>query len=123
MEGIIMTTQRERENILAYFQQHNIKSITLNGNNLIIEYNNNSQTETKLIDTSELQLIQSYCQKQGLNTLALFDLQKQEPNTQKPFNWTPWIIGGGIAVVIIIGAIIYFLARKKEPKKDYEDWK
>jgi hypothetical protein len=25
--------------------------------------------------------------------------------------------------VIIIGAIIYFTLRKKEPKKDYEDWK
>jgi hypothetical protein len=31
------------------------------------------------------------------------------------------VIGGGIALVIIIGAIIYFTLRKKEPKKDYED--
>ena len=35
---------------MAYFKKHNIQSITLNGNNLIIEYNNNSQTETKLIE-------------------------------------------------------------------------
>jgi ABC-type Fe3+-hydroxamate transport system substrate-binding protein len=43
-------------------------------------------------------------------------------DSKKPTNYWLWI-GGGIALVIIIGAIIYFLTRKKEPKKDYEDWK
>ena len=107
---------------MAYFKKHGIKYITLQDDKLLIEYSN-SPTETKPIDTSELQLIQSYCQQQGLTTLSLSDLQKQEPNTQKPFNWIPWIVGGGIALVIIIGTIIYFTLRKKEPKKDYDSWK
>jgi hypothetical protein len=76
--------QRERESILTYFKQHNIKSITLQGDKLLIEYNNNSPTETKPIDTSELQLIQSYCQALGKNSLTLSDLQKT--NTQQPTN-------------------------------------
>ena len=106
---------------MAYFKQHNIKSITLQNDKLVIDYNNNSPTETKSINTSELQLIQSYCQAQGVSSLSLSDLQKT--NTQQPFNWTPWLIGGGIALVIIIGAIIYFALREKEPKKDYDSWK
>jgi len=70
---------------LAYFQQHNIQSITLQGDKqLVIEYNNNSPTETKPINTSELQLIKSYCQQQGLTSLSLSDLQKT--NTQQSFN-------------------------------------
>ena len=107
---------------MTYFKQHNIKSITLQGDKLLIEYNNNSPTETKPTNNSELQLIQSYCQAKGLTSLSLNDLQKT--NTQQPFNWTTWLIGGGIALVIIIGTIIYFvLIRKKEPKKDYDSWK
>ncbi|CAI2196770.1 5580_t:CDS:2, partial [Funneliformis geosporum] len=60
-------------------------SITLQGDKLLIEYNNNSPTETKPIDTSELQLIQSYCQSQGLTSLSLSDLQKsnQEKNSRE----------------------------------------
>ena len=34
-------------------------------------------------------------------------------------NWrSPWVIGGGITLVIIIGTIIYFTLRKKDPKKE-----
>jgi len=70
---------------LTYFQQHNIRTITLQGDKqLLIEYSNNSPTETKSIDNQELQLIQSYCQQQGLTSLSLSDLQKT--NTQQPFN-------------------------------------
>jgi hypothetical protein len=76
----------KRESILVYFTKHNIKSITLQDDKLLIEYSN-SPTETKLIDTSELQLIQSYCQQQGLTTLSLSDLQKSNQKQQpKPTN-------------------------------------
>jgi hypothetical protein len=104
--------ERERESILTYFQQHNIKSITLQNDKLVIEYNNNSPTETKLIDTSELQLIKSYCQAKGLTSLSLTDLQKSQ--TQQPTNHLPLIIGGGIILVLIIGIIAYFSMRKKK---------
>ncbi|CAH1769146.1 8864_t:CDS:2 [Entrophospora sp. SA101] len=73
----------------------NIKSITLQGDKLLIEHSNNSNTETKPINTSELQLIQSYCQSQGLTSLSLSDLQKsQSPQTQQPTNYLPYILGG-----------------------------
>jgi hypothetical protein len=71
--------------ILVYFQQHQIRSITLQGNKLIIDYQN-SQTETRTATTPELQQVQVYCQQQGLNTLALENLQKPGVNTQQPFN-------------------------------------
>ena len=74
---------------MAYFQQNSIKSITLQGDKLLIEYNNNSPTETKSIDNQELQLIQSYCQAKGLTSLSLSDLQKSQ--TQQPTNYLPLI--------------------------------
>ena len=105
--------ERERESILAYFTKHKIKSITLQNDKLVIEYNNNSPTETKPIDTSELQLIKSYCQELGVNNLSLSDLQKT--NTQQPFNWTPWLIGGSaVILVLIIGIVYYSLIKKKQ---------
>ena len=99
---------------MEYFTKHSIKSITLQGDKLLIEYSNNSSTETKSIDNQELQLIQSYCQQQGLTSLSLSDLQKTD--TQQPFNWTPWIIGGGIILALIIIGI-YFLTKNKKKIK------
>jgi len=84
---IIHKRERERESILAYFTKHKIKSITLQGDKLLIEYNNNSPTETKSIDNQKLQLIQSYCKALGKNSLSLSDLQKT--NTQQPTNYLP----------------------------------
>ena len=98
---------------MAYFQQHKIKSITLQGDKLLIEYNNNFPTETKSIDTSELQLIQSYCRKQGLTSLNLSDLQKNNQESNKPTNYWPYILGG-IGILLVIGIIAYFLFRKKK---------
>jgi hypothetical protein len=69
---------------LTYFQQHNIQSIRLENGKLVIKYND--REEEKEPNTKELQLIQSYCQKQGLTSLSLSDLQKQGSNTQQPFN-------------------------------------
>jgi len=100
---------------LAYFTKHSIKSITLQNDKLVIEYNN-SPTEIKLIDTSELQLIQSYCQQQGLTSLSLSDLHKS--NIQQPTNWTPWLIGGSIVIlVLVIGIISYSWIKKKQENK------
>ena len=41
-------------------------------------------------------------------------LEQQDP---KKTNWTPWIIGGGIFVVLVIGIVAYLLSKNK-PKKD-----
>ena len=39
------------------------------------------------------------------------------------FSWkSPYLIGGGVALLLGIGLIIYFLTRKK-PKEDDESWK
>ena len=102
---------------MTYFTKHSIKSITLQGDKLLIEYNNNSPTETKSINTSELKAIQSYCQAQGLTSLSLSDLQKTNTET-KPTNWTPWLIGGSVVIlVLIIGIISYSWIKKKQENK------
>lgn len=111
----IVHHKKERESILAYFKKHSIKSITLRGDKLLIEYSNNSNTETKPIDTSELKAIQSYCQALGKNSLSLVDLQKT--NTQQPTNYLPWIIGGGI-ILVLLGIIVYLLLRNKKLPKN-----
>ena len=99
---------------MDYFIKHHIRSITLQSNKLIIEFNN-SQTETKEANEQDLQPIYSYLQKQNLTSLSLKDLQKTNPNTQQSFNWTPWLIGGGIILILIIlGIIAYSLNKKKK---------
>ena len=45
-------------------------------------------------------------------------LEAQINSEKKPFNWTPWIIGGGI-IVVLLGVIIYLLTRNKN-KKNYD---
>lgn len=103
---------------MDYFKQHNIKSITLKGQELVIEYQN-SQTETKLVNTNELKAIQTYLQTKGVNSLAFSDLQAQ---TQTPtgFNWkSPWVIGIGVVLVMgMIGLILYFINKNKEEKEE-----
>lgn len=41
----------------------------------------------------------------------LAQLEKQQPNKT---NWTPWIIGGGVVIGILVIFIIYLLTRNKE---------
>jgi hypothetical protein len=84
---ILMISERERKTILAYFQQQGIKSAKLEGDKLIIEYNN-STTETKDINTMELQQTKSYLQKLGKQELSLSDLQTTQSggNNSKPTN-------------------------------------
>jgi uncharacterized membrane protein len=47
----------------------------------------------------------------------LAELEKQQSQDPKKTNWTPWIIGG-IVLVVVIGVIIYLLTRNKN-KKNY----
>ncbi|CAG8670904.1 23666_t:CDS:2 [Racocetra persica] len=64
---------------------HNIKSAKLENDKLIIEYNNNQQTETKDINDAELEKIKSYSQKIGKSELSLSDLESSL-NTGSPDN-------------------------------------
>jgi len=54
-------------------------------------------------------------QEQELNDLKekLAKLESSSGKDPKKTDWTPWIIGG-IMLVVVIGVIIYLLARKKE---------
>ena len=45
---------------------------------------------------------------------------ERERESNSGFNWkSPYLIGGGVALLLGIGLIIYFLTRKK-PKEDDE---
>ncbi len=47
--------------------------------------------------------------------LARLEQEKQEKvNPKKPNNYWPWIIGGGIVLVLVIGIIAYFWGKNKE---------
>jgi hypothetical protein len=62
-----------------------------------------------------LQQIKFYCQQKGLNTLSFSDLQAQTQNP-RGFNWkSPWVMGGGIVLVLgMIGLIVYFMNKNKK---------
>ncbi|KLL04956.1 MAG: hypothetical protein MRERV_8c038 [Mycoplasmataceae bacterium RV_VA103A] len=98
---------------MNYFKQHNIKSAKLEGDKLIIEYNN-STTETKDINDAELQQIKSYSQKLGKNELSLSDLENSS-NTGSPDNKSnKGLYIGLVVVVVIVGIIGYFLLGNKK---------
>lgn len=50
--------------------------------------------------------------KQELTTM-INDLEEKGTNTQQPTNWTPWLIGGGIILILGI-VVVYFLMKNKE---------
>jgi len=50
--------------------------------------------------------------KAKINTLLTS--QKDKKNQEQPFNWTPWLIGGGVMIIVlIIGLVLYFNHQKK----------
>ena len=102
---------------MEYFKQHKIKSITLQGDSLVIEYQN-STTETKPVNSSsELQKVKSYLGKIGKNKLSLSGLeQTNQPTSPNKSNKLPLYIGLAVVGILVVGIIIYFLTREK--KKD-----
>ena len=101
--------EREREQIISYFKQNNIHSITLQANGeLLIEYNNQA-SKTMNPNTQELKQIKTYLQSQGKQTISQQEL-KTEQSPQK--NYLPWILGG-VAGLGLIGVVVYFLVRKE----------
>ena len=95
---------------MNYFQQHNIKSIKIKDNKLVIKYNHKEEEEEP--KTTELQQIKSFTEKLGRSELSLTDLEQmnnQSPNSNKGLYIGLAIVG--IVAVIILG---YLLLRKNK---------
>jgi len=98
---------------LSYFKEHHIKSIKLEGDKLIIEYNS-QQKETKDINSQELEKIKSYSQKIGKSELSLSDLEQSNQPTSPEKSNKALYIGLAVVGILLIGIIAYFfLFRKK----------
>lgn len=106
----------EKESILNHFKQHNIKSITLQNNQLLIEYNT-SQTEIKDPNNQELQAIKSYAEKLGKSEITLKDLEASNPSqTPKSNQVLYW--GLGIVGVLVAGVIVWLIIKNKNKHYD-----
>jgi|SRR6185437_5025268 len=115
---ILLPNYKQRERIRQYFVENSIQSITLQGDNLIIEYQG-SKTETKSVNNSkELQQVKSYLSKIGKNKLSLSDLkQSYNPSNSPKSNKLPLYIGLAVVGILVVGIIAYFLTRGKKERK------
>ncbi len=68
------------------------------------------------VTNQELQLIQSYCQNQGLTSLSLSDLQKTNTGNPDKTNYLPYIFGGVGLIVVIIG-LVWLVMRNNKNKE------
>ncbi|KLL01764.1 MAG: hypothetical protein MRERC_9c051 [Mycoplasmataceae bacterium RC_NB112A] len=90
--------ERERE------RESKIKELCKRIAKLEKKVNRTSQEEQELQDKKQ--------------ELAKLEKEKQEGGgSKKPFNWTPWLIGGGVILVLAVGIIAYFLWVKQSPKE------
>ena len=107
----------------------NIEKITLNRENLVIEFkgNENNKTIAQIItpeqmeDNQELQAVKNYCQKNNktsLNQQEISDFVNSDfvSTKESEKNNTPLLIGGGVAV-LVIGLIIGVLIGKNSKNK------
>ena len=105
---------------MKYFIEYDIKSITLQGDNLIIEYES-SQTETKPVNklSQELQQVKSYLGKIGKSKLSLSDLKQGSSTGNGGSSKKYWLwIGIGIVSLLLAGIIIYLLLRGKKKENN-----
>jgi len=83
--------------------------------NQIIAEREREQIQTRI---AELEAITNRTaeQEQELQNLKekLVKLEQQERSSK---SYWPWIIGGGIILVLLVGVIIYFLTRNKKKIK------
>ena len=105
------------EQLEQFFIQHDIKNVTLDGNNkLVVEYNNRNNNNNK----AELQQVFNYLKSNNKTSLSHSELkqiiaekkQEQLPSTN-PTNYLPYILGGTI-IVLMIGVFAYLLGKKKK---------
>ena len=106
----------ERENVLNYFKTHNIKSIKLENNKLVIEYND-SQTESKEIKDSVSQQIKSYAERLGVKQLSLSDLEQSSNGSNSPKSNKGIYIGLAGVGVLVVGIVAWLLVRNKNKEE------
>ena len=73
--------------------------------------------EEEETNTADLEQIKKYIEQKSNNSLTLEELQAT--NTEKPFNYTPWLIGGSVAVVLLVVGIIAYRSNKRKNIKSY----
>ena len=131
------------QNVYDYIIANNIHSITNQNGNLVIIFNTNTNTNTNTTPPSQTitneqltsesstlnseqrtmwQKFKDYLKKIGKNKTNRQELEaeinklKTNSETKKPTSktpWTPWIIGGGIVLIIIIALVVRKLIKKK----------
>jgi len=106
----------ELENLKKIFREHNIREITFENGNLVIDY-----YKKKPVNEQEFCELEKYCQENGKKLITSKSLglgignsnsQSNQNNHQLAIGLA---VGGGIAVVILIG-VTYLLASKKKNK-------
>jgi hypothetical protein len=104
----------EKSQILRYFQENNIKSIKLEGENLIIEYNASQAKKTLKIEGQELKQIRDFIQSKGQQSLSFSEL-KSDTNSSGSNKNSNLVLGltiGIISGVVLTGVFVYFLSRR-----------
>ncbi|CAI2182574.1 3664_t:CDS:2 [Funneliformis geosporum] len=129
--GGVITHSEEKENSsldndfwLKYFQEKDIKQITLTPKgNLLIEYNNgkSKMITNSQVQQSEFQKVISYCQKNNQTNLSQQDLINMRSNSNSPTtsskNNIILLVTLGISGVLIIGIIVGLWLRKNKVRK------
>lgn len=117
--------KKQKELLKEWMKENKLEEIVLRDNgDLYLKKNNGSGsilTDNQVFfpNASELNSIniKSYLQKTGKNSITYQELLsgpgKAEPKNQSNFYLTPWLIGGGISISVII---FYFIIRKKHRK-------
>ncbi|CAI2194512.1 10933_t:CDS:2 [Funneliformis geosporum] len=128
--GLIVHQEKEKspeqvdnEFILQYFQDHDIKRISLNPEgNLLVEYNSGKSQVifNKQANNKELQKLIAYYQKSGQTSLTQQDLVNANNSnsiTPKNTNNHTLLISLGLGGALIIGLVIGLWLRKNKVKK------
>jgi len=104
---------KEKDKLLKYLQESNIKSVSLQKSNDL--YNGNSEV-VKAISNQQLQEIQRYLQKASTEHLETIELQTLVNNQPKSKNILLLAIGGIVFLAISALSIWWFVSRKKRDK-------
>jgi hypothetical protein len=107
--------------IKDYFIKNNVKQITLQGEEWLIEHND-GKTQTTSLNNTELQELKSYLKNSNKNSLSQEDIDQEKKlnnphNTAVEGNNKGWIILIW-GVIIIVGIVLLRkIFRRKKPKK------